>query len=419
MEAPQILLFSFDVWAQIQSSHETPLIRLEKKKIEVSEQTALKLILAKAPTGLRKFDITVSVRDSRIARISAADKGEAIDRLLFQVREQTEDVIEFRAVSLFEPWTLPATQDVNLAEIKLVGLKEGKTRLDVKVNAFVDDEGQNIAPVVEAGVLEVVAAVSGNVRIGISANAPQDLDQDSLYGHVDSNGKLTLEHLVQFAFNVDSPIVKTQVDHFDFDGDGDVDFNDAVALAKLVKMTPASSKRSMARLFEHSNAVRKAISESGSSLIQQPSGGNQPAGQGGYYEVRDEHYQEEETLFTQAIRLKQDDLGQSFGQEKLDGKITDLTLLCHDPLSVKIEFENTSTTVLNPEGWLEIRDVTGETIKIIPIEAFLTLPGKKTLLACIDGGGGGRLYPGKYLALGIINLGTDCLVAGQRMFVVR
>jgi len=346
-----MLLSSFGIGlqAQIEAGRETPLVRLESRQVEVGEEAVLRLILARTPTGLRRYDISVSVRDGSIARIGSAEKGRAIDGLLFQVLKQTGDAIKFRALSLFETRILPAAQDVILAEIILVGVKEGKTWMDAKVTAFIDDEGNNVAPVVEPGLLEVVAASSGNSRIGVSASAAQDVDGDDSLEDIHGTEMLTLENVIQFAFNVDSPLVQTQVDRFDFDGDGDADFDDAMALAKLAKVTPPAIKLSTPRLFDHSNAVRKAISERSSSLIQQPGGGNRPVGQGGYSEHTDTHYPEE-ALFTHPLQLKQSDSEGSFGKENPDGRITDLTLLNHDPLSVKIEFENTSATVLNPEG---------------------------------------------------------------------
>ncbi len=411
-----MFLFLVGLQAQTEDCLKIPLVRLESKHVEVGEEAVLALILAKAPKGLRTYDIFVSVRNSSVALISSAGKGEAVDGLLFQVLEQTGDAIKFRALSLFETRILPGARDIALADIHVTGLKEGNTRMDVRVDAFVDDEGNNVAAVAESGLLEVVAGSSGNSPGEVSASAAQDVDEDDSHGEINGSEMLTLENVIQFAFNVDSPVVQTQIDRFDFDHDGDVDFDDAVELAKLAKMTPSAFEQSAYRLFDHSNAVRKAISQSDPSLIQQQSGGSQPAGQGGYSDHMDSHYQGE-ALFAKALRLKQRDTEGSLEKENLDGRITDLTLLNHDPLSVKIEFENTSATVLNPEGWLEIRDITGEAIISIPIEAFPLVPGDKQFITCADENG--ELHPGTYLALGVIDLGTGYWVAGQRMFVIE
>lgn len=361
-----MLLFTFGLRAQTSAGGDTPLIRLESKQIEVSEEAILRLILVSAPRGLRRYDITVSVSDSSIARICSAAKGAAMDGLLFQVLEQTEKAIEFRALSLFETRVLPGTQNAALADIRMVGLKEGQTQMDVKVSEFVDDENLNVTPDIELGRLKVVATSTGLFAIGDLANARRDLDDDGLYEDINGDGKLTPEDVFLFAFNFDNEVIQMHGEYFDFDGDGDVDFDDAAALTRLIE---------------------------------------------------EDHPQKEEVLFTRTIRLGSQIPETSAGTERVDGRITGLNLVCAQPLTVAIEFENTSDVMLRPDGRLEFRDITGETIRSIPIEAFSIFPGKKRLLNCIDEGA--ELLPGTYLALGIIDSRDGVVIAAQRMFKVR
>jgi PKD repeat protein len=229
-----ILLLPLEPRAQADTAGNTALIRLESKKIEVGEEAMLKLILASAPTGLQKYDITVSIRDSSIARICCA-RGVAIAGLYFQIVGQTESSIEFRALDLFGFDVMPGAQDVTLAEIKVVGLKGGRTGIDVKVNLFIDDEGRGVVPQVESGLLEVVSPTPELSPIGDATNPPQDLDGDGLYEDINGDGKLTPEDVSLFAFNIESEVVQTHVECFDFDRDGNVDLDDARALAALVE----------------------------------------------------------------------------------------------------------------------------------------------------------------------------------------
>lgn len=229
-----VLLFSLEFQAQAAAAGDTPVIRLEGKEIGVGEEAMLKLILASAPKGLQKYDITVSIRDSSIARICCA-RGVAIGGLFFQVVEQTDSSIKFRALDLFGTEVAPGTQDVTLAEIKVVGLKGGQSGIDVRVNLFIDDEGRSVAPEVEPGLLEVVAPAPELSPIGDSTNPPQDLDGDGLYEDINGDGELTSEDVSLFAFNIDSEVVQAHVENFDFDHDGDVDLDDARALATLVE----------------------------------------------------------------------------------------------------------------------------------------------------------------------------------------
>jgi len=134
-----VLLFPLELQAQTAAAGDAPVIRLEGKEIGVGEEAMLKLILASAPRGLQKYDITVSIRDSSITRICCA-RGVAIGGLFFQVVGQTDSSIELRALDLFGTEVVPGARDVTLAEIKVVGLKGGQSGIDVKVNLFIDDE---------------------------------------------------------------------------------------------------------------------------------------------------------------------------------------------------------------------------------------------------------------------------------------
>jgi len=97
------------------------------------------------------------------------------------------------------------------------------------------------------------------------------------------------------------------------------------------------------------------------------------------------------------------------------GRITGMELLGTDPLRIKVEFANTGETVLwNVTGRVEIRDVTGATVRTLEIEGFTVLPGGKRELILEDKGG--RLAAGDYIALAIIDFGGDYLVGHQLQF---
>ncbi len=229
-----ILLLPLELRARADVAGDIPVVRLESKEVELNEETELKLILVSAPRGLQRYDITVSVRDSDIARIIGA-RGVAIAGPYFQVVMQTGSSIEFRALDLFGFNVMPGARDVTLAKIAVAGLRGGRTVVDVRVNLFIDDEGRSVIPQVEPGVLEVVAPAPELPPIGDSPNPPQDLDGDGLYEDINGDGRLTPEDVTLFAFNIDSPVIQSHVECFDFDRDGDVDLDDARALAALVE----------------------------------------------------------------------------------------------------------------------------------------------------------------------------------------
>ena len=66
--------------------------------------------------------------------------------------------------------------------------------------------------------------------VGRSAARPQDRDGDGTYEDVDGDGRVTvLDVQTLYAFQ-SSQVVQANIDRLDFDGDGDVDTMDAVAL---------------------------------------------------------------------------------------------------------------------------------------------------------------------------------------------
>ncbi len=73
------------------------------------------------------------------------------------------------------------------------------------------------------------------VPIGESANLPKDLDGDGLYEDINGDDKLTVDDLALFGFQIDSDAVQENDAAFDFDSDGEVTFNDVVALKALLE----------------------------------------------------------------------------------------------------------------------------------------------------------------------------------------
>jgi hypothetical protein len=71
--------------------------------------------------------------------------------------------------------------------------------------------------------------------IGRSTNPPRDLNGDGLYEDVDGDGELTRADAFVLAFNLESQSVRESTSLFDFDWDGTVTFNDAVALIREIE----------------------------------------------------------------------------------------------------------------------------------------------------------------------------------------
>lgn len=87
------------------------------------------------------------------------------------------------------------------------------------------------------------------------------------------------------------------------------------------------------------------------------------------------------------------------------------------PLQAKVVFHNTCDILLKPQGFLEIRDLDGETITRTDIPPrFYVIPGRERWLEVpIET----RLRNGEYLALAVLDYGGESLVAGEAHFSVQ
>jgi len=92
-----------------------------------------------------------------------------------------------------------------------------------------DDLSRRVEPLVKSGSLEVAVFSIGE------EGSPRDLNGDGLFEDVNGDGTVTIEDVRLFSFNVSNPLFQENGRLFDFDSDGDVDFDDAVFLAGLVQ----------------------------------------------------------------------------------------------------------------------------------------------------------------------------------------
>ncbi len=73
------------------------------------------------------------------------------------------------------------------------------------------------------------------VPIGEAKAPPQDLDKDGLYEDINADNKLSLEDAALLGLNIEKPSVQENARAFDFDNDGDADFDDVVTLKKMAE----------------------------------------------------------------------------------------------------------------------------------------------------------------------------------------
>ena len=204
-----------------------PIFRLEDKRITIEQQVTLDLVLASAPGGLQSYEASVLVEDSAIAEVVGVE-SRAIDRRYLEVVRQSADSIAFRVVDLKDE-VRPGAEPLVLAALRVSALQLGQTVIGVIVKPMTDDLSRRVEPLVKSGSLEVAVFSIGE------EGSPRDLNGDGLFEDVNGDGTVTIEDVRLFSFNVSNPLFQENGRLFDFDSDGDVDFDDAVFLAGLVQ----------------------------------------------------------------------------------------------------------------------------------------------------------------------------------------
>jgi len=231
-------LVPLSVWAQ---SDNRILLRLQKSEVQLGEEIELDLVLANAPEGVQRFDISLFIEDPSVAQVQGI-RGGVISGPFFQVVNQTERSVEFRAVDL-DDLINPESKDLVLATLNLAGMKEGETGFNVEINLFVSNKDNHLEPLVEVGSsLSVITApepITGP-QVGLSPIGGQDLDGDGVYEDIDGDGEFTAKDIALFAYHVDSEMIQRYRQLFDFDGDGGANFADAMRLASLIELSSAS-----------------------------------------------------------------------------------------------------------------------------------------------------------------------------------
>lgn len=252
------------------------LLRLQGGQVQLGEEIGLDLVLVNAPEGIQRFDITVSIKDPGIAQVQGI-RGGVISGAFFQVVNQTERSVAFRAVDL-EDQINPEAENLVLATVNLVGVKEGKTELYMEVRLLVSDEGNQLDPSIESGFLSVIAIPErepttgpqvGLSPIGGHEKPPQDLDGDGLYEDIDGDGRFTARDVAVFTYNIDSEIIQTNRKLLDFDKDGRVDFDDALRLASLIEIP--TTPFTIIRLEDKTITIEKEV-ELDLVLVKVPEG---------------------------------------------------------------------------------------------------------------------------------------------------
>lgn len=118
-----------------------------------SAQTVVSLV--QAPRGLQSADIALSIGDPTIAQFTDIAPG-VLQGDAFMILRRDAGTIEMRLFDLLTNQLEAGVRDQVLAKLTVKGLQVGRTPLRIEVVAYVDDQGNSVAPQTTAAQIEVM-----------------------------------------------------------------------------------------------------------------------------------------------------------------------------------------------------------------------------------------------------------------------
>lgn len=129
--------------------------RVESRQVQVGSDFSLGLVLANAPRGLQRYEVTVSVRNGSIAKIVSVE-GRVLTGPLFKIVQQSETQVRIQGLDVNNAVRADA-KNIILALLTFKALQAGKTEVTVETHSFIDDSNARATPTVEPGIIEVLA----------------------------------------------------------------------------------------------------------------------------------------------------------------------------------------------------------------------------------------------------------------------
>lgn len=198
----------------------------QREHITVGDETAANVVLSEAPQGVAGFNTTVSVSEEEIT-IVAASAGEDFN---LSVSDSDSDTAMIRGVDLNRN-VQPGATNVTLATIYLQSGADadGVTELNISnVEVLENGEAETISASISGATVEV-----HDVDPIAYDQLPTDPDDDGYYEDIDGDGQLTDSDAEVLFREFNSGAVQGY-DEYDFDGNGQVTYNDIVVLNDII-----------------------------------------------------------------------------------------------------------------------------------------------------------------------------------------
>ncbi len=205
----------------------TDVLGIDSAAVTRGATGSVDLRLLAAMDGLAGATLTVSV-DPDVARIAGADYADDLSLSREPRIAPDGSSVELSFVDVGGA-VQPGATDVPLATLDVVGRGTGTADLQVSVDRFQAENGDDLEVATRNGLVVV-----GPPQVPGGAAPPTDPDGDRRYEDVNGNGRMDYDDVVTLFESFESDAVGMNVAAYDFNDNGKLDFDDVVELYEEV-----------------------------------------------------------------------------------------------------------------------------------------------------------------------------------------
>ncbi|MFB6185153.1 MAG: dockerin type I domain-containing protein [Haloarculaceae archaeon] len=190
-----------------------------------NETTTLDVTVSDLDRGLSVYDLTVALENESVADVTGVDYPSTVSYTADSKPSGDNATVRVKAVDVGRAISLARFDRQVLGHVRIRGERYGTTRVTVDVVKVEDaDRHESVVRHVTAGTVSVRPRPIDN------GTAPRDPDGDGRFEDVDGDGIVDGNDVGALLAHVNDPAVQDAGSAYDYDGNGNVTVDDAMAL---------------------------------------------------------------------------------------------------------------------------------------------------------------------------------------------